>query len=126
MMSQIKAKDTDPEIKVRSTLHALGYRFRLHRKDLPGSPDIVLPRFKLALFVHGCYWHRHKDCPLATTPSTNREFWMRKFQANVQRDRKAISSLKSDGWQVGVIWECETKDPDKLEMKLIEMLKDNS
>ena len=93
MMSGIRAKDTRPEKLVRSTLFAAGYRFRIHRKDLPGSPDIVLPGKKVAIFVHGCFWHRHKGCSLAKLPASNADFWRRKLNGNVDRDRKAIEAL---------------------------------
>ena len=110
-MSRIRGKDTVPELRVRRVLHAAGYRFRLHRKDLPGSPDIVLPRHRVVVFVHGCYWHRHSRCRLTTTPKTNVEFWRQKFDRNVERDRTVQAALEALGWHVVVIWECETRDP---------------
>ena len=114
-MSRIRSKDTAPEIRVRSMLHKAGYRFRLHVKDLPGKPDIVLPKYKTVIFVHGCFWHRHKGCSKATTPSTNSEYWKKKFQRNVERDKQDQAELKKLGWKVIVIWECETIDEhDKL------------
>lgn len=99
IMSNIKGKDTKPEMIVRSLLHKLGYRFRVHRKDLPGKPDIVLPKYKTVIFVHGCYWHRHKDCSRGKSqPSTNKEFWERKFQGTVERDKKTLENCpKKDG-----------------------------
>lgn len=108
-MSAIKDRDTKPEVMVRKLLHALGYRFRLQRKDLPGRPDIVLPKYKTAIFVNGCFWHRHKGCKLASTPSSNSAFWQKKFAANVERDVRNYAALQEMGWNVLVIWECEVK-----------------
>lgn len=113
-MSKVRSKDSKAEIKVRSALHAAGFRFRLHRKDLPGTPDIVLPKHSLAIFVHGCFWHRHEGCPKASTPKSNVSFWKKKFDENVQRDLKVKSLLISLGWRVKVIWECQTVKSDKL------------
>ncbi|MBN2719051.1 MAG: DNA mismatch endonuclease Vsr [Deltaproteobacteria bacterium] len=111
-MSRIRGKDTKPELMVRSILHRMGYRFRLNRKDLPGKPDIVFPAYKTVLFVHGCYWHRHKSCKNATTPANNREFWIRKFADTVQRDMRNQQDLRKMGWIVAVIWECHIRrDP---------------
>ena len=115
-MSRIRGKDTKPEMKVRRALHALGLRFRLHRRDLPGTPDIVFPGPKVVVFVHGCYWHRHPGCRLTTTPSTNSEFWQNKFDSNVRRDAAAQQKLLDDGWAVETIWECETRKPDQLQL----------
>ena len=109
-MSRIRGADTGPERKVRSALHRSGYRFRLHRKDLPGRPDIVMPRYHTVIFVHGCFWHRHAGCRLAATPKTRREFWADKFSGNVERDRRNIDELKDRGWRSLVIWECEIDD----------------
>lgn len=109
-MALIRGRDTKPELRVRSLLHGLGYRFRLHRKGLPGSPDIVLPRHKAVVFVHGCFWHRHPGCRGATMPKTRTEFWCEKFEANVRRDEAASAGLNEAGWRVLVLWECETKD----------------
>ena len=117
-MSQIKGKDTKPEILVRSLVHRMGYRFRLHRKDLPGRPDLVFPGRRKVIFVHGCFWHRHEGCKLAYTPKSRVDFWNAKFKANVERDRRNLQDLKAAGWQVIVIWQCETKDPDKLAERL--------
>ena len=119
-MSAIKSKNTKPEIAVRKLLHSMGYRFRLHRKDLPGSPDIVLPKYKTAIFVHGCFWHRHANCKYASTPKTRKEFWEKKFQANVKRDLEIQEKIKNIGWKSVVIWECETKNIDNLREKLID------
>ena len=106
MMSGIRGKDTAPELKVRSFLHANGFRFRLHRKDLPGKPDIVLPKYKACVFVHGCFWHRHKGCKLASEPKSREEFWNKKFSENVARDLRNIKELKMAGWRVAILWEC--------------------
>ena len=111
-MSAIKSKNTKPEIKVRKVLHSMGYRFRLHRKDLPGSPDIVLPKYKTVIFVHGCFWHRHKNCKYASTPKTRQEFWEAKFRENINRDKLNQENLSSKGWKIIVVWECEINDKD--------------
>jgi len=108
-MSRIRGKDTKPELQFRSLLHKAGFRFRLHVKDLPGKPDIVLPKYKSVAFVHGCYWHRHKGCSLATTPKTRQDFWQKKFNDNVTGDRKVRAQLEQQGWRVFVAWECELK-----------------
>ena len=113
-MSRIKGKDTKPELVVRSILHKMGYRFRLHRKDLPGTPDIVLPKYKTVIFVHGCFWHRHKRCKFAYTPKSRVKFWKDKFAETVKRDKQHLKQLKENGWEVFIVWECETKDMDKL------------
>ena len=115
-MRAIKSKNTSPERRVRSVAHSLGLRFRLHRRDLPGSPDLIFPRRKTALFVHGCFWHRHNNCLGATTPKTNTEYWNRKFQLNMKRDRETRRKLEDDGWKVLVIWECETKARKSIEV----------
>lgn len=112
MMSGIKAKNSLPEIAVRRILFGAGYRFRLHRKDLPGSPDIVLPRKKIAIFVHGCFWHLHKGCRFAKIPATRIDFWKAKLEANVSRDRRTVAQLRSMGWRVLWVWECALKDPN--------------
>ena len=122
-MSAIKSKNTKPEIAVRKLLHSMGYRFRLHRKDLPGSPDIVLPKYKTAIFVHGCFWHRHRNCKYATTPKTRKEFWENKFRANVKRDLEIQEKIKIMGWKSVVIWECEVKNKSFLTKILMRELK---
>ena len=109
-MSAIKGRDTKPEVLVRKLLHGLGYRFRIQRKDLPGKPDIVLPKHKTAIFINGCFWHRHAGCKYASTPSTNSEFWEKKFAANVKRDARNYAALREQGWNVLIIWECEVKE----------------
>ncbi len=108
MMARIRGRDTKPERIVRSHLHQAGLRFRLHARALPGRPDIVLKRWKAVVFVHGCFWHRHRGCPMATTPSTNPEFWRRKFEENVSRDARNVAALRSLGWRVFIVWECRT------------------
>ncbi len=108
-MSAIKSKNTKPELVVRRSLHAMGYRFRLHKSNLPGKPDIVLPKYKIALFVHGCFWHRHEGCKHSTIPKTRTEFWIEKFRSNVERDKLNQAKLISMGWTPLIIWECETK-----------------
>ena len=120
-MSAIKSKNTKPEIAVRKVLHSMGYRFRLHSKDLPGSPDIVLPKYKTVIFVHGCFWHRHKDCKYATTPKTRQEFWNKKFTTNIERDLEIHEKIKNLNWRSVVIWECETKNMENLRDKIIDV-----
>ena len=110
-MSGIRGKDTRPEMLVRRYLHACGLRFRLHLGGLPGHPDLVFPRYRTVVFVHGCFWHRHTGCRLATTPATRAEFWAGKFARNVARDQSDAAALTAMGWQVLTIWECETRDP---------------
>ena len=114
MMSGIRGRHTRPELAVRAWLHAQGFRFRLHRKDLPGSPDIVLPKHRVAIFVNGCFWHRHAGCRFATTPATRAEFWAKKFEANVLRDRRNQQALLANGWRVLVIWECGLRRSENL------------
>lgn len=109
MMAGIRGKDTKPELIVRSFLHRAGLRFRLHAK-LPGKPDLVLPKYRTAVFVHGCFWHRHESCRYATTPANNAAFWQQKFAANVERDAKVKQQLEEQGWHVLVVWSCELDD----------------
>ena len=108
-MSRIRSRDTRPEVLVRSLLHREGFRFRLHDRKLPGRPDIVLPKYRTALFVHGCFWHRHERCAGATMPSTNTSFWHSKFEATVLRDQRTRHALEELGWHVMVVWECTLK-----------------
>lgn len=112
MMSGITGKNTKPEVLVRKALFAAGFRFRLHRKDLPGSPDVVLPRLKVAIFAHGCFWHRHTQCKNAKLPATRHEFWKNKLQGNVDRDARVVEALRSLGWRVLTVWECATRDAE--------------
>ena len=108
-MSRVRGRDTKPEMRVRSLTHAMGYRYRLHRRDLPGNPDLVFPARRSVVFVHGCFWHRHA-CRKASTPKSNTAFWEAKFAANVRRDRRNVELLAEAGWQVLVLWECELRD----------------
>jgi DNA mismatch endonuclease (patch repair protein) len=119
MMGKIKGRNTKPEMVVRSLCHTMGLRFRLHRKDLPGSPDLVFPKYRLCLFVHGCFWHRHPGCKYAYTPKTRLDFWLPKLQRNVERDREKEEALRDLGWRVEVVWECETKDLARLQDMLL-------
>jgi len=107
MMRNIRGKDTKPELLLRRGLHARGFRYRLHHKGLPGRPDLVFPKYRAAVFVHGCFWHRHPGCPKATTPATREDFWQSKFAENTARDRRNIDQLQSAGWRVLIVWECE-------------------
>ena len=113
-MSRIKGRDTKPEMRVRSACHRLGLRFRLQRKELPGKPDLVFPRHKTVIFVHGCYWHSHSCKYGSVVPKTNTEFWQTKRLATVHRDERNVRELEYRGWRVLIYWECETKDPDAL------------
>lgn len=122
MMSGIRGRDTRPEMMVRKFLHARGYRFRLHRKDLPGRPDIVLPRFRTCIFIHGCFWHHHEGCRFAVLPKTRADFWAQKLRGNVERDRRAQEELARTGWRVLIIWECELKTPEVALAALVEQL----
>mgnify|MGYP000863008343 CR=1 FL=1 len=125
VMSRIKGKNTKPELVVRRLLHRMGYRFRLHRKDLPGKPDIVLPKWRTAIFVHGCFWHGH-ECPRGSTPASNVEFWSEKIRRNKERDQRAVSALGNAGWQVLTLWECELKVLDDLTKRLEAIGEDES
>ncbi len=108
-MAAVKGKNTKPEMAIRKLLHAQGYRFRLHRKDLPGKPDIVLPKHKTVIFINGCFWHQHEGCKHAAIPETNREFWETKLNGNKERDQRIRAALESQGWRVLTLWECEIK-----------------
>lgn len=123
-MSRIRGRDTTPERLVRSLLHRLGYRFRLHARELPGHPDIVLPRLKTALLVHGCFWHRHSRCRFAYTPKTRKAFWESKFASNQARDAAVRSQLRKLGWKIITIWECQTSNEPSLALRLKRMLAD--
>lgn len=112
-MSKIRSRNTKPEIFVRSMLHRMGYRFRLNRKDIFGHPDIVLPKRRIAIFVHGCFWHGHQNCPKSKLPSTNTEFWASKISGNIERDRLVKNTLIELGWRVLVIWQCSMKNKEK-------------
>lgn len=124
VMSNIRSTDTTPEILVRKMLFAQGYRYRLHVKELPGKPDIVLPKYNSVIFVHGCFWHLHSECRDGTIPKTRTEYWKKKLLGNKSRDKKNIEHLKKQGWRVLRIWECEIeKNPDEVLTKLITFLK---
>jgi DNA mismatch endonuclease (patch repair protein) len=117
-MRRIKSKDMKPEVMVRKSAHSLGYRFRLHRRDLPGKPDLVFPRLKKAIFVHGCFWHLHDDCREGRLPSTNLAYWKPKLEGNVERDALNMARLQAAGWRTLVVWECETTDAAQLTSRL--------
>lgn len=120
-MSQIKGKNTKPEMLVRKFLHAHGFRYRLHVKNLPGKPDIVLPKYKTVIFVHGCFWHGHEGCKYFVIPKTRTDWWLNKINSNIANDRKAISELKSMGWNIINLWECELK-PAKIDKTFLSLL----
>ena len=121
VMSRVGSKNTKPELIVRSYLHRLGFRFKIHEKNLPGRPDIVLPKHRCVVFVNGCFWHRHKGCPRATTPSTRVDFWQSKFERNIARDQKNLSLLKKANWKVCLVWECEIDKISRRTKKLLEL-----
>ena len=122
-MSRIRSTDTKPEFIVRSLLHRAGYRFSLKRNDLIGKPDIILPKYKTVIFVHGCFWHRHPGCARASTPESNREKWLDKFDRNIKRDIFVKSKLEEQGWQVVTVWECEViKTPNKVLDQIIKLI----
>lgn len=122
LMSRIRSKNTKPEVTVRRMLHARGLRFRLHRRDLPGKPDIVLPRHRLAILIHGCFWHQHDGCRLASKPKSRVEYWTPKLAGNVRRDLEAQAALRALGWRVEIIWECEVRSAQAIEARLNEIL----
>ena len=120
-MGRVRQCNTKPEMKVRKVVHGLGFRYRLHRRDLPGTPDLVFPGRKKIIFVHGCFWHQH-NCPRGARPGTNREFWDNKLDRNIQRDIENINLLNHRGWSVLVLWECEVKQTETLEHRIREFL----
>lgn len=122
LMSKIRGKNTSPEIAVRSLLHRVGYRFRVHVSSLPGKPDIVLPKYRTVIFVHGCFWHRHKGCKAATTPKSHRKFWAEKFKRNIANDRKHVRQLRQLSWKVVTVWECQLRHPGKVLRHIEKML----
>jgi len=124
IMSRVKGLDTKPEILVRSIIHRMGFRFRVHRRDLPGNPDIVLPRHRKVIFVHGCFWHGHKGCPRSKRPTTSKSFWNKKLDANTERDTRFHRELRRMGWKLLVVWQCEIHNPEKLLGKLKRFLHD--
>lgn len=123
VMSRIRGTDTMPELLVRKAAHALGFRFRLHRSDLPGKPDLTFSKARVTIFVHGCFWHQHPGCRRATVPQTNSDFWTKKLGRNVERDKAAVQALEKLGWKVAVIWECETKDSAAVSKRIQRLLK---
>lgn len=125
MMSGIKGANTKPERLVRSFLHRHGLRFRLHGKKLPGKPDLVLSKHKAVVFVHGCFWHRHPGCKYAYTPKSNVDFWKKKFEENVRRDKRKDEELRHGGWRVFIVWECETRDEVSM-MRLANAIRSDS
>jgi DNA mismatch endonuclease (patch repair protein) len=121
-MAAIRSKNTKPEMVVRRLVHSLGFRFRLHRSDLPGKPDLTFPKMRKVIFVHGCFWHMH-DCPYGrVSPKSNAEFWARKRQSNVERDNRAVEVLATLGWQMLIIWECETRNLQNLQISIVSFL----
>jgi DNA mismatch endonuclease, patch repair protein len=121
-MSRIRGRDTKPELMVRSLLHRLGFRFRLQHHGLPGRPDVVLKSRRTAIFVHGCFWHRHKNCKFAYTPKSRVEFWVSKFARNVDRDLEVKVQLRKLGWRQVTVWECELRDPGRVSRRLAKVL----
>ena len=122
IMRAVKSKNTSPELLVRRLAHSLGYRFRLHRKDLPGNPDLVFPKHRRVIFVHGCFWHGHDCARGARVPKDNRDYWVGKISRNRERDRRSLTALKTLGWNILVVWECETKDRAKLARRISKFL----
>lgn len=122
LMARIGPKNTTPELATRKLLHRLGYRYRLHRKDLPGTPDICFPARRKAIFVHGCFWHRHEGCRRTTMPKVRTSFWEEKFRQNIERDYRKIVALRELGWNTLVVWECETKTLPILTRRLVDFL----
>lgn len=122
VMAKVHGANTTPELAVRSIIHRMGYRYRLHRKDLPGKPDIVLPRHKKIIFVHGCFWHQHEGCKAADRPTSNTDYWNKKLDRNVERDKRHREALEAMGWKVLVVWECQLKDRERLVGVLSEFL----
>jgi DNA mismatch endonuclease, patch repair protein len=123
LMGRVSGKDTKPELQVRAFLHARGFRYRLHRRDLPGKPDIALPRYRTVVFVHGCFWHSHRLCRRATLPRTNTAFWTKKIHGNVLRDRRAATALRRMGWSVLTVWGCEAGDSNAVACRLRTLLR---
>ncbi len=124
IMSKIRGKETKPEILVRKYLFSKGFRYRLHDEKLPGKPDIVLPKYRTAIFIHGCFWHGHLGCKRAKLPTTNTEFWEKKISANIERDKRNIEKLKSEGWNVIVVWQCEIASTKKREVRLERLIEE--
>ena len=118
LMARVRDKHSKPEMVVRRIAHRLGYRFRLHRRDLPGTPDLVFPSLRKVIFVHGCFWHRHKGCTRTTSPKTRRDYWAQKFECNIKRDAQKKKLLKSRGWDVLIVWECHTFETESLARRI--------
>lgn len=125
-MSRVKGQNTRPEKVVRTALHKMGHRFRIHRRDLPGKPDIVLPKHKKAIFVHGCFWHGHKGCRRSGRPNTNVDFWNQKLSGNIERDKRNLRLLRRSGWKILVVWGCQTNRAERLYGKLAKFLDDET
>jgi DNA mismatch endonuclease (patch repair protein) len=123
IMAAVRAKNTGPELALRRIVHGMGYRYRLHAKELPGRPDLVFQPLKKVIFVHGCFWHRHDACRYATTPKSRTVFWQAKFATNVARDRRNVRDLKKTGWCVLTIWQCQLKSPNRIAKRAHEFLK---
>ena len=126
LMAKVGGRDTRPEMDVRRQLFSNGYRYRLHARDLPGRPDIIFRKRRKAIFVHGCFWHRHNGCPRATVPKTRQTFWLEKFERNKARDARSEEALLAMGWNILVIWECETRDAETLSERLLAFVQDTS
>ena len=122
IMAQVKSKGMKPEMQVRRLLHGLGYRYRLHRKDLPGRPDLVFPSRRKVVFVNGCFWHKHSGCPRVRIPATNRDYWQSKLERNRARDERNITLLQENGWKVITVWECQLRDSKTIADRLISFL----
>jgi len=121
LMSKIRGRDTQPEVRLRKGLHRLGLRYRLHLRSLPGSPDLVLPKYKVVVFVHGCFWHHHLGCSVASNPKSNQEFWEQKFERNIARDKRVSEALEKLGWRVLVVWECQVNSAAKAQTTAAEV-----
>lgn len=126
MMAAVKGKNTKPEIIVRKMLHAMGFRFRLHRKELPGRPDIVLPKYRTVVLVNGCFWHQHPGCQMSRRPKSRPDYWEPKLDGNIQRDKKNRTELVKLGWRVITIWECELENPEEIAAKLKNLIENKS
>lgn len=122
IMAKVKSTDTKPEMIVRRMIHSLGYRYRLHRPDLPGRPDLVFPSRRKVIFVNGCFWHNHTNCAKVRIPETNREYWVDKIERNSERDKRNLSLLQESGWQAETVWECQLKDLESLKTRIIDFL----
>lgn len=124
-MRAVRGRDTKPEMRVRRIAHALGYRFRLHRRDLPGKPDLTFPRLKKVVFVHGCFWHQHQRCKRASMPTSNVKFWRAKLTRNAERDAGQVAAVKAAGWRALVVWECQLRNEERLRSRLRQFLKED-